>query len=84
MGLSYGGIMHCDNLVVLEILGSIIFVTACIMQTTALQLDEIAANHASETALTLATMAHRTSIQNIIYAARCMCSCLFPQIDICV
>ncbi len=57
-----GCIMHCDNLVVLEILGSIIFVTACIMETTALQLDTIVADHASETALTIATMAHWTSI----------------------
>ena len=54
--------MHCYNLVVLEILGSVVFVTVCIMETTVLQLDKITAYHASETALTLATMAHWTLI----------------------
>ncbi len=56
--------------------------TACIMETTALQLDKIAADLASETALTLATMSHWTLKQNIIYAARCMCAGLFLQIEI--
>ncbi len=82
LGRSYSGIMQCNNLVVLEILGSIIFVTAGIVEATALKLDKIAAEHASETALTLATMAHWTLIQNIIFAARCICAGLFPQIEI--
>jgi hypothetical protein len=46
--------MDCDNLVVLEIFGSIIFVTACIVETTELKRDKIATEHASDTALTLA------------------------------
>ncbi len=56
--------MNCDNLVVLEIFGSIIFVTACIVESTvtALKLDKITADHASETAHKLARMAHWTSI----------------------
>jgi hypothetical protein len=50
--------MNCYNLVVLKILGSISFVTVCIVETTSLKLDQIAAGHASETALTRAMIAH--------------------------
>ena len=49
----------------LEILGSIVFMAALIVETTSLKLDKIAAGHESDTALTRAMIAHRTSMYDL-------------------